>query len=195
MNVISIGAEAVILKQDDLIIKRRVQKNYRLKELDDSIRGFRTRREAKVMQKLSGVGVKCPLLKECDGCFEIKMEFVDGKKIKDCATNELMCEVGKIIGLMHKQDVIHSDLTTSNMLLKNDEVYFIDFGLSYFSAKEEDKAVDLQVFYRALQSTHPEFEVFFEHAVKGYKEAYSEAEKVLERLKIVEGRGRNKKNK
>lgn len=193
MQIISQGAEAVIYRDQNLVVKKRVPKSYRLKELDDSIRGFRTRREAKVMQKLSKIGVNCPALQNCDEKEQIVMQFIDGQKVKDCATNEVMKEVGRKIGLIHKQDIIHSDLTTSNMIFSYGNIYMIDFGLSYFSAKEEDKAVDLQVFYRALQSTHSEFKEFFDSAIFGYKETYSDAEKVLKRLEIVEKRGRNKK--
>lgn len=193
MQILSTGAEAVIYRDQNLILKKRVPKNYRLKQLDDSIRGFRTRREAKIMQKLRSIGVDCPSLEKCDEKQEIVMQFIDGRKVKDCATNELMKEVGRKIGLMHKHDIIHSDLTTSNMIFLDEKIYMIDFGLSFFSKKEEDKAVDLQVFYRALQSTHTEFKEFFSSAVEGYKELYNDAEKVLKRLETVEKRGRNKK--
>lgn len=75
-----------------------------------------------------------------------------------------MTSIGRAIGLMHNADVIHGDLTTSNMLLRaaspgaSPSVVLIDFGLSYVSTLVEDKAVDLYVLERALSSTHPEAE-------------------------------------
>lgn len=76
----------------------------------------------------------------------------------------IMESIGKAIGRMHRENVIHGDLTTSNMLLRwhladtddKASIVIIDFGLSYVSALAEDKAVDLYVLERALASTHPE---------------------------------------
>ena len=50
--IISQGAEAVIIKEGNNIIKNRISKSYRLEELDKKLRQFRTRREAKVLEKL-----------------------------------------------------------------------------------------------------------------------------------------------
>lgn len=73
--------------------------------------------------------------------------------------------VGKGIGVMHDSDVIHGDLTTSNILVrrpkdngKYSEVVFVDFGLGAMKATSEDKAVDLYVLERAFISTHPNSE-------------------------------------
>ena len=73
----------------------------------------------------------------------------------------IMSSIGSSIGAMHQCDVIHGDLTTSNMLLRygiSPFIVLIDFGLSYISTLIEDKAVDLYVLERALASTHPESE-------------------------------------
>ena len=73
----------------------------------------------------------------------------------------IMTSIGRSIASMHAIDVIHGDLTTSNMLLRSTappSIVLIDFGLSYVSSLVEDKAVDLYVLERALASTHPEAE-------------------------------------
>jgi len=101
-------------------------------------------------------------------------------------------ELGKKIGILHSNNIIHGDLTTSNMILDN-EIKFIDFGLSFFSTKEEDKAVDLHLLRQALESKHHDiWEKCFEAALKGYKKSYPEHSIVLNRLQKVEARGRNK---
>src|SRR3989338_4847384 len=103
-------------------------------------------------------------------------------------------DVGTQVGILHKHDVVHSDLTTSNMILSDGHVHLIDFGLSYVSKKVEDKAVDLHLLHHALESKHHDVhKECMDLVVKGYKEAYSDADKVLERLKVVQKRGRNKK--
>ena len=91
---------------------------------------------------------------------------------------------------MHVQNIIHGDLTTSNMILKNEKVFFIDFGLGFISNKIEDKAVDIHLFKEALEARHfLSWEILFKEFLKGY-EAYPEHKKVLEQMKKVEGRGR-----
>ena len=43
------------------------------------------------------------------------------------------------------------------MIIKENKIYFIDFGLSFFSSRIEDRAVDLHLVKEALQSTHHEY--------------------------------------
>lgn len=73
--------------------------------------------------------------------------------------------IGKGIGLMHDCDVVHGDLTTSNIMVRRinesdqyNSVVFVDFGLGAMKATPEDKAVDLYVLERAFISTHPNSE-------------------------------------
>lgn len=190
------GAEATISVEENIVIKDRVEKNYRLKEIDDRLRKFRTRREAKVLSKLEEINFPAPRLMDmCDQAMQLRMEMVNGNKIRDVLFQEpvaLSEEIGKKIGIMHEQGIIHGDLTTSNMILDK-EIKFIDFGLSFFSEKEEDKAVDLHLLRQALESKHHEiWEECFESALKGYKETNPDAEKILKRLEQVESRGKNK---
>ena len=78
--------------------------------------------------------------------------------------------------------------------LKSCELKFIDFGLSKFSDKLEDKAVDLHLLDRNLESSHfalyPEM---FEKVLEAYGSEYPESAAVFTRLEKVAGRGRNKK--
>ena len=123
------------------------------------------------------------------------MDMVQGNKLRDVLYRDpiaLSEEIGEKIGTLHQNDIIHGDLTTSNMILEK-EIKFIDFGLSFFSAKVEDKAVDLHLLRQALESKHHEiWEKCFESALKGYKNSYPQHQEILSRLKEVESRGRNK---
>ncbi len=197
MEKLSQGAEAVIYRHDNEAIKERSVKSYRLPEIDESLRKSRTRREAKVISKLNLIGVSCPKLNSsCDKKMQINMEYIDGAKLRDCLSNNPEAysqEIGAGIAKMHANDIIHGDLTTSNMILKNDKVYFIDFGLSFFSKKIEDKAVDLHLLKRALESKHNGiYEECFRHALDAYSGHYPDAKEVLKKLEAVEKRGRNK---
>ncbi len=208
MKQIDKGAEATIYKDRKEILKERERKGYRLKEIDDKLRKSRTRREAKVLNKLEKINFPSPRLHAmCDEAMQLRMDMVNGNKLRDVLYKEpvaLAEEAGKKIGIMHSNDIIHGDLTTSNMILSEKpdslresmypEIKFIDFGLSFFSAKEEDKAVDLHLLRQALESKHYNiWEKCFEAALKGYKQGNPDHASVLERLKKVENRGRNKK--
>lgn len=201
MEKIAQGAEAIIYHDGDKIIKERPSKGYRIKELDLPLRKSRTRREAKVLQKLDEANFPAPkLLSTNDKDMIIEMSFIDGEKVRDLINEktfqELGKELGQKLGLMHSLNIIHGDLTTSNMILANktNEINFIDFGLSFFSEKAEDKAVDLFLLDRALESKHYQFHpAIFDYALEGYKTANPDALKVLERFEEVIKRGRNKK--
>ena len=49
------GAEAIITKDGDTVIKDRIPKKYRLPQIDEKLRKSRTRREAKVLTKLQDI--------------------------------------------------------------------------------------------------------------------------------------------
>ena len=69
----------------------------------------------------------------------------------------------------------------------------IDFGLSYYSLKVEDKAVDLYVLKRAMISLHPGSEFLFNKIVDAYMETYEEkGAEIINRYKDVEQRGKKK---
>ena len=202
MEKIAQGAEGIIYKDASTIIKERVTKSYRIPEIDESLRKFRTRREAKVLQKLGELQFPAPHLVDfCDKRMSITMDFVPGEKLKDVLqqadnTEFLAREMGSKIGILHNKDIVHGDLTTSNMILHQEtgRVHFIDFGLAAFSDKVEDKAVDLFLLDRALESVHYDsYPGIFENVIAGYLESNPGAAAVLERLKQVQSRGRNKK--
>lgn len=194
MKIISQGAEAVIYRDGESVIKERISKEYRLNEIDTYLRKLRTKREAKVIDKLNSLGICAPKLKSMDDKnMKICMEYINGTKLRDCLIISQGYEIGKTLAQMHSNNIIHGDLTTSNMILKDSKLYFIDFGLSIFSNKIEDKAVDLHLLDRALASKHNDiYEECFAEALRGYSENYPEAKLVLNRLEKVQARGRNK---
>ncbi len=192
MKQIAQGAEASIYIDKDKIVKKRIPKKYRLKKLDNALRKFRTRREAKFIEKLPIAGPK--LIKIDDKKMIIEMEHIKGDKIRDILDNNIrLCkEIGRKIAILHNNGMIHGDLTTSNMIL-NKEIYFIDFGLSFFSHKVEDKAVDLHLLRQALESKHYKvYEKAFKLVLEGYKEKSDNYKEVMQRFEKVEERGRYK---
>ena len=198
-KIVQSGAEAVIFLEGDWIIKRRVKKSYRLSEIDEQIRKLRTRSEAKLLEKASKKINTPKIIKVDEKTKEIKMDFIQGEKISDFLDSfplvkqiRICTEIGKSVGELHDSDIIHGDLTTSNMILKNSKVFFIDFGLGFHSHKIEDKAVDLHLLKQALEAKHFMYSLrLFEEVKKGYSISKS-SDKVFEQLKRVEARGRYK---
>ena len=201
LNIIQQGAEANIIKVRNWIIKDRVKKGYRIPELDIKIRGRRTKSEAKLLEKASKV-INCPtpfLQPSIRNSSKLKMPFIDGKKLSDYLDKfplKKQKEVCKLIGestaKLHDADIIHGDLTTSNMILKNNKIYFIDFGLGFVSHKFEDKAVDIHLLKQALEAKHfKNWEILLREVLKGYSKS-KDSKIVLERLNKVEKRGRYK---
>lgn len=194
MEEISRGAEAVISKKGPLVIKTRVKKSYRHEKIDEELRKYRTRTEEKLINQARRAGINVPDVKEANEKEStIYMDFIEGDKLKDVLENldkklyEKVCnEIGASISKLHENNIIHGDLTTSNMILKDDKVFFIDFGLGFFSKRIEDKAVDLYLLKQALNSGHPKiFEKTFSLILKSYKN-----KEVIERIKTIEKRHR-----
>ena len=194
------GAEAIILKENNKVIKKRIKKSYRISELDERIRKLRTRREARLLKKASKIVSIPKIIKADEKTKEIIMQFIDGKKLSEHLEGfqfekqkKILKKIGEDIAKLHNADIIHGDLTTSNMILKNNEIYFIDFGLGFISHKFEDKAVDLHLLRQALEAKHfKHWKELYKEFEKSYLSNYKEAKKVLERLKAVEKRGRYK---
>lgn len=194
MKEIGNGAEAILYKKANSVVKDRVPKSYRIPVLDEKLRVSRTRRERKILEKLAPLGF-VPAVTYSDKT-TLTMDFISGKKVRDMLTAknaaEVGTQIGSCLGQMHTVDIIHGDLTTSNMIV-DDALYVIDFGLSYVSTRVEDKAVDLHVLKQALEAYHHKiWETVFAAVVSEYSKTYSDASAVLSRFEVVEKRGRNK---
>jgi len=198
--IIARGAEAVLKKEGEKLIKERISKGYRIKEIDNLLRSERTEHESRLINEARRNGVNVPLILEKDlNKMELVMEFLDGPVLRDelpklpkARQKEVCITIGKMIGELHKAGIIHGDLTTSNMILHNKMVYFIDFGLGFFSKNVEDKAVDLHLIKEALIAKHNKiWKSCFNNILKGYKSILgSKTKKIIERLNAVEKRGR-----
>ena len=121
-EIIAHAAEAVIIREGDKVIKRRLKKGYRIPELDEKLRKLRTRNEAKLLEKALLL-VSCPkVIKSDEKTKEIDMEFINGKKLSenlDELKNKCLIieKAGEETAKLHDNNIIHGDLTTSNMIL------------------------------------------------------------------------------
>ncbi|MCJ7506546.1 Kae1-associated serine/threonine protein kinase [Candidatus Bathyarchaeota archaeon] len=205
-RLIGRGAEATLylgkLFDRDVVVKERIRKSYRMSVLDQRIRSYRTIHEAQMIHEAKKAGVSTPIIYLVDqsGC-KIFMEYLKGPRLKENLTaisaskRSSICHiVGGSIGKLHKNRLIHGDLTTSNMILSDEEtVSFIDFGLSFQSDQTEDRGVDIHLVRRALNSTHFAYaEPCFKSVVDGYEAVVGSelAKIVLSRAREIERRGR-----
>ncbi|MBI2673624.1 Kae1-associated serine/threonine protein kinase [Candidatus Woesearchaeota archaeon] len=199
MNQIARGAEAILYKEGELLVKERIRKSYRIKEIDSRLRNARTRKEAKLLGKADKI-IPVPKVYRFDN-EKIYMNLIEGKLLKNeidnldsKKRNEVFSVIGRQIARLHDADIIHGDLTTSNMILNGEEIFFIDFGLGFVSNREEDKAVDLHLLRQAINSRHYLYPNLFSEIINGYKESENSS-KVFNRLELVEKRGRYKRKK
>lgn len=218
--IIQQGAEAIIKLENNKIIKDRVKKGYRIAQIDEKLRKLRTRTEARILEKASKLIPVPKVLKVDEAGKQLEIGFIDGKKLSESLDNlknkeEIMKKAGKQTAILHDNNIIHGDLTTSNMIyldnsdktnnklknssakrvdlaINNFKLYFIDFGLSFSSTRIEDRAVDLHLIKQALEARHfLHHEKLFQAFLEGYKESKN-YKQTIEQLKKVEARGRYK---
>jgi len=196
MKLIAQGAEAKLYRDRDVLLKDRIKKSYRISQIDDRLRGSRTRREGKVLSKLEEINFSSPRVVYLKGT-KLKMDFISGDKLATVLEKRkylsISREIGRKLAILHNHNIIHGDLTTSNLILGK-EVTFIDFGLSYFSRRIEDKAVDLHLFRQALESKHHTiWEKCFKGFIKEYVKNATDGKEILLKFNEVESRGRHKR--
>ena len=190
-DLIAKGAESNIVKSSYLgekaVIKDRVPKGYRIAEIDDKIRKARTKEEAKLLSDAKRAGVKTPTLYDVDlDKKAIVMQEIEGSMLKDVLDDDLAFKIGCEISKLHSADIIHGDITTSNIMLDGDKLVFIDFGLGRYSNLDEDKAVDLLVLKKSLQSIDYNLAIkYFDLVLKGY-----DNDKMANKISEIESRGR-----
>lgn len=203
MKIIKQGAEAKLfldkLDDQDVIIKDRIKKNYRIKQIDEKIRKLRTSLESNLITEARRARVPTPKIFEIDKKnYKIVMEYVDGKRIKELLNEsdkrtieKISFEIGRLVGRLHSRGIIHGDLTTSNMILKDTDIYFIDFGLGFFSSKIEDQGTDLRLLFEALKSTHFKIlDLCWKNIIKGYEKEYQRAKQVFKKMEEIQKRAR-----
>lgn len=206
-DILAKGAEADILFgkwiDEESIVKKRIPKVYRIKEIDDKLRKSRTKKEAKLLSDAKRAGVVSPILYDVDlNEKSIAMEKINGELAKDILgklsiddQKNLSIAIGRNIGLIHKNDIIHGDITGSNIMISDDKVIFIDFGLGKYSNLIEDKCVDLLVFKKSLQSI--DYKIannIFNLVLDGYVSSYDndniDKDKIVKKIHEIESRGR-----
>jgi N6-L-threonylcarbamoyladenine synthase/protein kinase Bud32 len=188
-KIVEHGAEAVVDLTGRHAIKTRISKGYRVPALDTHLITERTRAEARCIVVARRAGVPVPVIREITENV-IVMEKLDGDVLKYIINNDYAYAAGKSIGKLHKTGIVHGDLTTSNMILKNEHIYLLDFGLAQITDEIEPRGVDLHVLFQTFEST-TSTPTELKHAFcDGYCSTFPNADAVIKREQEIELRGR-----
>jgi TP53 regulating kinase-like protein len=211
------------------VAKERFTKSYRHAILDERLTKHRCRAEARILEKCLKKGhMDVPKVYQIQGPV-LYLEFIDGMTVRDYLLslhtdnkdNEkeyaegMARHIGTTVGKLHSLGVVHGDLTTSNMMIREAnldishtpgdghmirDLTLIDFGLGKNTTSAEEQAVDLYVLERALLSTHPTLpDTFWDVVMQAYEQAASAkaenkkgCQATLTRLELVRQRGRKR---
>lgn len=196
------GAEAEIRQTEFLgrpaVAKVRVPKGYRLEALDAELRRSRIRTEARLMAEARAAGVPVPILYDINLAEnEIVMEYVEGPTVKQRLEDggpralRIAHALGRLVGRLHRAGIIHGDLTTSNMIVRDRRIVMIDFSLGGKDDSAEGRGVDLHLLREALTSAHARAAAYYREAIRGYREVLgSEAGPAIAKVREIEERGR-----
>ena len=201
MKLIKKGAEADIYQtrwqNSKAILKIRKSKNYRNPLLDKKIRKQRTIKEFQIISEVKLAGIPAPLIYFVNlEKSSIIMQEIPGKPVHDLSNSKIISlskNIGKLVGTMHKNGIMHGDLTTSNFIFFKNTLYVIDFGLSQNTIKPEDFAVDLRLIKEILNSAHAKImKQAWKNFLQGYKSIVGNPKyvKITKLVSDIESRGR-----
>ncbi|MEX0656909.1 MAG: KEOPS complex kinase/ATPase Bud32 [Nitrosopumilaceae archaeon] len=201
MKLIKKGAEGDLYlttwNKQKSILKIRKKKAYRNPLLDEKIRRQRTIREAQIIVEAKSFGIDTPLiyLVDINRC-SIVMQHIEGILVRDLSDSKLVhcCnKIGRIVGTLHKNSIMHGDLTTSNFILSKNKLVTIDFGLANKTSKPEDHAVDLRLLKEILSSAHVHImKKTWVSFLSGYKAIVGPTRlaQITNLVSVIESRGR-----
>jgi Kae1-associated kinase Bud32 len=200
-TLIFLGAEAEVRHSTFLgvpsVQKRRVVKAYRHPELDARIRRERTRAESQLLAEARAAGVPVPRVLDVHLAeATLELEAIEGQTLRerierDAESATPLCRAfGALVAQLHAAGLVHGDLTTSNVLVRGDELVLLDFGLAQRSADVEDRGVDLHLVERTFESSHPGRPELHRAFLEGYRSSFQEAGPILQRTEEIKERGR-----
>uniref|UniRef100_A0A8C2SMH3 non-specific serine/threonine protein kinase n=1 Tax=Coturnix japonica TaxID=93934 RepID=A0A8C2SMH3_COTJA len=204
LQLVQQGAEARVYRGSFLgrqaVAKLRFPKRYRHPALEERLSRRRTAQEARSLLRCRRAGIPAPVVYFVDyvsNCIYLE-DIIGAIPVQDHIYNVqrsggdassllgLAEKMGQLLARMHDEDLIHGDLTTSNVLLRPPveqlDLVLIDFGLSFISGLPEDKGVDLYVLEKAFLSTHPDTETVFQALLQSYAAASKKSGPVIKRL-------------
>src|SRR4030042_1157326 len=146
-----------------------------------------------------GAGIAVPVIYSIDlPENRIVMEEIKGVRVKDALLDlpddkaKVVCEmIGEMAAKLHAKDMVHGDLTTSNMLLEGERIVLIDFSLGQRTAEMEDKGVDMHLLEEAFHSAHHARSGLYDIVKDSYVRHNPRGGEGLRQVKEIEKRGRD----
>ena len=164
-----LGAEAEVTAGTWLglpaVMKQRRARGWRHPDLDERLGRQRMLAEARILLRLHRSGLPVPALLDADVDEDrLVLEHVEGRPLievlRDAAVTDvesLLRAVGRAVRHLHAQAVTHGDLSTNNIMIRDDgRVVLIDFGLASIEYDLERYGIDLHVLDELLGASHPD---------------------------------------
>ena len=147
------------------------------------------RTRSRLIQDARRHGVPTPIIYDIDlKNGKIIMQEIEGERVKDVldSTDEenrraICTEIGRLVALLHKAAITHGDLTTSNMIIRDGKIWFIDLSLGTRNAMIEDMGVDLHLLKEAFQSAHSKILPMYDVIIASYCSNFERGNEVLRR--------------
>ena len=140
-------------------------------------------------------GIRSPLIYFVDHTHaSITMQMIYGTLVRDLPESKLVdvSEVmGSMVGVMHKNGMMHGDLTTSNLSIWKHLTYRI--LAVHNTIKSEDHAVDLRLIKEILNSAHAQvMKPAWNNFLVGYESVMGQSNSaiIVRLVSDIEGRGR-----
>ncbi|BAB60441.1 O-sialoglycoprotein endopeptidase [Thermoplasma volcanium GSS1] len=190
------GAESRIVNTDfygrSAVKKIRIAKGYRLKELDERIRGERMKNEFTVIRRMRDAGICVPIVYDYDP-FEktLTLSQIQGELLRDVirARPNVMGNVGHDVAVMHKNKISHGDLTVNNIIV-SDRICFIDASMGKVNAELEDLAVDVYTLEDSINSLSENGKTLMKEFKMSYRANFPQANDVLNIVEDIRRRHR-----
>ncbi|MGP6239325.1 bifunctional N(6)-L-threonylcarbamoyladenine synthase/serine/threonine protein kinase [Cuniculiplasma sp. SKW4] len=191
------GAESIIRRkkfhQFEAIEKERIPKGYRNEEIDLRIRRMRMKREITMLERMARIGISVPYIFSVDlkrNAF--MMEYIDGKNLgsEENIDPEVPGELGRMIGMMHGENICHGDLTMNNIMVRGKRVFLIDPSMGSVTDRIQDFAYDMRLLNESSVATLKNGEKFMQDVMGAYRKHFKGAGAVIEEMKRIEGRRR-----
>ncbi|HIH53726.1 MAG TPA: Kae1-associated serine/threonine protein kinase [Candidatus Poseidoniaceae archaeon] len=210
-----LGAEAEVTAGSwfglPAVLKQRRARAWRHPDLDERLGRQRMLAEARILLRLHRAGLPVPALLDADVDEDrLVLEHVQGRSLievlrdeTETDVNPMLFRVGQAVRQLHAQAVTHGDLSTNNVMIRDDgSVVLIDFGLASIEYDLERYGIDLHVLDEVLGASHPDREGAMEALESGYLASehaapceapggvVPSAAEVVERLALVRSRVR-----
>ena len=194
------GAESVISQDEFLgisaMIKKRVNKSYRDKRLDERILSERIGREMRILAKGIESGINFPILLDYNNDRkEIVLQKIEGTMFNTVLQNRdnlttNISNLGHEIAKMHCSNISHGDLNLNNIIVSGDRIFIIDPSLGSLSPGVEELATDIKMVNDFLAGYRVGDKDLYEVFIESYKSDFQRWQEVLTVLKEMEVRKR-----